>query len=127
MNKRQSIYVGKDLDDLVSDMLCQGKSQSGIINGIAARYKTVIDRNVPTLSQKDWSDLMHVLFDYNVKNIVQSVNGLPGTIADSVPGDLAEYVNKLFYEEKLAIIHVSEIYWAAGGNLTLVDCGAKIG
>ncbi len=130
MNKRQSIYVGKDLDDLVSDMLCQDKSQSGIINTIAARYSTIIARNMPELTQTEWLSLMRALVCYDTRSITQAVNGLAGTIADAdinVGKDFANHINDLYFEEKLSIIHVSELFWAAGGNVNITDCGARIG
>jgi len=128
MNKRQSIYVGHDLNDLVTSMLTQNKSQSGIINSIASRYQTIIKRNMPELPKPDWLNLMRILSDYGIKNIEQAVNGLAGTIADDrqVDPEFANRINSLYFEEKLAILHVSELFWASGGNVSIADCGARI-
>ena len=126
MNKRQSIYVGKDLNSLVTSMQSQTNSMSGIINSIADRYSVIVKNNTPEFARDEWLELLRCLFDYDTKNVIQAVNGLAGTVAAAnltVAPDFANRINSLYFEEKLAIIHISEVFWAAGGDIPMEECG----
>ncbi len=143
MNKRPSVYIGSSLEQIITDI--QGYHDdkvSTVINTVADRYKVIIERNMPTLTESEWLALMDILNGYMTDNITQAVNGIIWSLRDSInlegldnkwdlPEDFVGRIEAMSFEQRLAIIHTGERFWSFAGktenyNEMLLQCDAKI-
>jgi hypothetical protein len=134
---RISIYVGPGLRALL-DTRGSADSVSGVINACADRYGEIVKRNIPVLPRPVWMALMDVLNGYIGQPASVAVQGIPATFSDGIaldgldkkwglPPDASAQVAGLTFEQKMAILEISERFWAIAPDMDADQALAQAG